>query len=134
MTSQYPLWRMALDITHFLLTWGVAFYVYRNRRNKAADDRLTGMETRLTTIETAVKNPPADVRFSAMETRLVAIEIAVNTPKECGSHRRMEDNDRDINAQLGTIEKLLSKVDGRLDGINRMVDLLTQNELNGGKK
>lgn len=130
MSATYPNWMMYLQIANFLLTWGTAAYVYWNRKRSAETKRLAAIEARLQKVEGAIKNPPA---LDGLEKRLIAIELALKNPTVCSNHNRMEDNDRHINARLDGIKAGLDKIDGRLEGINRMVDLLTQNELNGGK-
>lgn len=129
LSATYPTWMMYLQIANFFLTWGTAAYVYWDRKRSAAGKRLAGIEARLKKLE----NPPADERWDKVDKQLMAIEYAMKNPSVCSNHGRMEDNDRHINARMDGIKAVLDKIDGRLEGINRMVDLLTQNELNGGK-
>lgn len=64
-------------------------------------------------------------RFDALTVRITEIEKKIERP--CVNHVSFE-------ARLDSIDKGVAKIDGRLEGINRMVDLLTQNELSGGKQ
>jgi len=140
LSSQLPYWMSYLPLANFILTWGIAGYVYWDRRRSDAKKRIIAIEERLKTSEDSIKSiaasiktPPADPRWDGVEKRLLAIEAAVKNPGVCSNHGRMEDNDKHINARLDGIKAGVDKIDGRLEGINRMVDLLTQNELNGGK-
>ena len=141
MSSQsLPSWMSYLPLANFILTWGIAGYVYWDRRRSDAKKRIIAIEDRLKksedgikTISASVKTPPHDSRWDGVEKRLSAIEAAVRNPGVCSNHGRMEENDKHINARLDGIKAGVDKIDGRLEGINRMVDLLTQNELNGGK-
>lgn len=125
-----PTVMMYMQVTNFFLTWITAAYVYWVRRRLAASERLQVIEDRLKKLEADSKNPPA---LDSLDKRLMAIEVALKNPSVCSNHSRMEKNDRDINTKMDAIKAGLDKIDGRLEGINRMVDLLTQNELNGGK-
>ena len=125
-----PILMMYMQVTNFFLTWLTAAYVYWARHRLAASERLKVIEDRLRRLEIETKNPAA---LEGLDKRLMAIELALKNPSVCANHSRMEKNDRDIGAKLDAMKAGLDKIDGRLEGINRMVDLLTQNELNGGK-
>jgi hypothetical protein len=68
-----------------------------------------------------------NTRFKALEDKMIKIESDIQHPPACPHHP-------DFKLRLEAIDRGLSKIDGRLEGIGRMVDLLTQNELSGGKQ
>jgi hypothetical protein len=70
------------------------------------------------------RNKATNERFDELANRIGDIEKKIDRP--CANHPNFE-------ARLDSIDKGVAKIDGRLEGINRMVDLLTQNELQGGK-
>lgn len=107
MTTNYQPWIFAFAIFQFVFSLVNAWWTNRNKVSNS--------------------------RFKDIEERLGKVEKTVLTMPTCGNHARMEDTDKHINNRLDNIGKLLAKIDGRLEGINRMVDLLTQNELKGGK-
>jgi tetrahydromethanopterin S-methyltransferase subunit G len=109
--TNYQYWALGFAIFQFLFNTAIAISVWWKNRDKINSTRFKEVEDRLTKIESKVQSMPV-----------------------CGNHSRMEDTDRHINDSLAQMGNLLAKIDGRLDGINRMVDLLTQNELTGGKQ
>ena len=73
------------------------------------------------------KEKVTNKRFDALTKRIGELESKIERRKECPHHPAFE-------LRLDSIDRGVSKVDGRLEGIGRMVDLLTQNELSGGKQ
>lgn len=104
----YQFWILSFNIFQFLLSTGVALYVWWTNR-----DKITS------------------TRFKILEDRILVMELSGKAT--CCDHARMTETDQHITNRLEGISRVLSKIDGRLDGVNRMVDLLTQNELSGGK-
>jgi hypothetical protein len=106
----YAAWKFYLDIILIAINAGIGAYVWWSNREKVTNSRFKKIEERVGKVEGTVARMPV-----------------------CDNHTRMEANDKHINDRLESIDRGLSKIDGRLEGINRMVDLLTQNELSGGK-
>lgn len=107
MTPNYPAWKFWLDAVHLLGLLALGFYTWWTNREKVTNARFRKLEDRMSKVE--------------------------SDKGVCSSHARMEATDNKVEAQLDTIGKGVSRIEGRLEGINRMVDLLTQNELGGGK-
>lgn len=41
-------WSLLLGVANFLLTWGVALYMYLSNKNKATNARIDALETKVT--------------------------------------------------------------------------------------
>lgn len=110
MNIYYPAWAFWFSVLQFVFNLALLVGVWWSNRQKV----------------TAKK-------FKALEDRMVEVETNVKIAPVCGQHLRMEEMDKTMLLRLDSIDKGVAKIDGRLEGINRMVDLLTQNELSGGK-
>ena len=128
-----PSWSIYIQIANFILTWGLAFYMYWSRRRDAGSKRLTGIEARLQKLEVSVKNPPTDLRWEGVEKRLLAIEPAVKSPGVCSNHGRMEKNDVKLFERLDTLHGDMKEMSGGVKGLSATLDLINQHLINGGK-
>ena len=107
-----PSWSIYIQIANFILTWGLAFYMYWSRRRDAGSKRLTGIEARLQKLEVSVKNPP---------------------PGVCSNHGRMEKNDVKLFERLDTLHGDMKEMSGGVKGLSATLDLINQHLINGGK-
>jgi len=97
----YQGWILAFNVFQFVLTSGIGIYVWWSNRDKITNTRFKMLEDKMIKLETDILHPPS-------------------CPHHPGFVGRLDKIDRGV-----------SKIDGRLEGIGRMVDLLTQNELGG---
>jgi hypothetical protein len=66
-------------------------------------------------------------RFQAAEERILQLESDVKHPPACTYHPRLEER---MNTAVGKLERM----DGKIDGINRAVDLMNEFLINQGGK
>lgn len=66
-------------------------------------------------------------RFSDAEKRLSKLENEVKHPPSCTYHPRLEER---MNQAVGKLERM----DGKIDGLNRAVDLMNEYLINQGGK
>lgn len=132
-----PFWMLILQISNFVLTWGTAAYVFFDRRRGAANQRLSDFEKRLQKAESTLKTPPVDPKWAAfekqftdfetaLEKRVLAIESAVKNPSVCGSHLRMEDNDKRLFERLDELHGDISELSGGVKGLASTLDTINQ--------
>ena len=129
--EHYPLWRMILDITNFVITWGVAIYVYRDKRKKETDagfeqnkKALSDQGMRLAALESDVKHPNCP-RHEALDEKLTRSNHALEEKlgKSNGAlNRRLDDLHGDIRELTGSVK-----------GLNRAVDLMNEFLINNKK-
>lgn len=126
MSAQLPYWMSYLPLANFVLTWGIAAYVYWDRRRSDAKKRLAVIESKLQKLETTVKNPPSDDRWEKVEKRLVTIEAAVRTRPQCSSHSRMEENDIKLFKRFDELHGDIRELTGGVKALTRAVDMINE--------
>lgn len=92
------------SVTNFLILAAVGIIGWWNLRDKVATKRFKAAEDRLLQLENDVKHPPS-----------------------CTYHPRLEQR---MDQAIGKIERM----DGKLDGLNRAVDLMNEFLINQGGK
>lgn len=101
----YKAWGFWFGVGQFVFNTGVLLYVMFTNRQKANAARVAEAEKRLGQLENDVKHPPS-----------------------CTYHPRLEER---MDTAIGKIERM----DGKLPGLNRAVDLMNEFLINqGGKK
>lgn len=80
---------LSLAVANFLLTWGVALYMYLANKNKATNERIVKLEDefgekvdahaqRITTLETVAKVAPSHTDLSNVYETLNGLAATVN--------------------------------------------------------
>ena len=135
MSSQsLPSWSIYIQIANFILTWGLAFYMYWSRRRDAGSKRLATIESRLQKLELFAKTPPPpDSRWEKVEKDLLEIKAAMKSPSVCGNHDRMEKNDVKLFERLDKLHGDMKEMCGGVKGLATTLDLITQHLINGRK-
>lgn len=131
----YTAWRFWLDIGQILWGLAVCVYVYLATRRKAMEQRFAGVETSLTRqiaalrtdIEAARKERANEIenrcgrqieRIAILERNEQTLEMKLNEMPSHRDIRQLSDN--------------ISQLNGRLEGINRAVDLINEFLINQG--
>ncbi len=118
MTSgNYAEYQFYFNVFQFVFTLGIGVAAWWRTRETVNAKKLKGIDDRIVKVEKSVKD----------------VETTVKSLPVCNNHSRMEENDKEMLRRLEKIDRGVSTIAGRLDWVNRMVDLLTQNELSGGK-
>jgi len=136
MTVDYSVWRFWLDAGNYVATIAIGLYVWWDKRKIQTAKRFRAIEqwqaergTRLETVEKAVKTTDnlCNVRHAQIESldkrhlQLAADYRSLPTRADLGK----------ISEQVNTIGENLGRMDGRLTGIGRAVDLMNQHLLKG---
>jgi hypothetical protein len=129
--EHYPIWRMILDISNFVITWGVAIYVYFDKRKKQSDHRFDAVSQRF---EAQAKRFEAvDKNFVALDKKLLEMESAVKHP-DCARHQVLEDklaqSNGAFNKRLDDLHGDIRELTGSVKGLNRAVDLMNEYLIN----
>jgi predicted nuclease with TOPRIM domain len=100
----YKAWGFWFGVGQFIFNAAVLLYVTIANRQKANAARVAEAEKRLAQLESDVKHPPS-----------------------CTYHPRLEER---MDKAIGKIERM----DGKLDGLNRAVDVMNEFLINQGGK
>jgi len=134
----YTAWRFWFDILQFGLTGMIGFYVWWSSRQKGTDKRFKRLETQMadaatkTDLDTTVVAQEAVCSRHKQETRalvkaLHALETEVKTMPSRSEVKGLADS------MAGLTEKI-GKLEGRLEGINRVADLINEFLIKQGGK
>jgi hypothetical protein len=93
-----------IDVLVLLVVAGNTVYTWWTNREKVTNKRFKAAEDRILKLESGVKHPPA-----------------------CTYHPRLAER---MDAAVGKLERM----DGKLDGLNRAVDLINEFLINQGGK
>jgi hypothetical protein len=117
----------ALNFWFHVLSWVLAgaslLYARHASRNKKTDERLTKIEQALS----GINCPAHEARTEMVEKSVIELraELAhLPTQKQFGQ----------LNASISDLNGSLQKTAGRLEGINRAVDLINEFLINQGSK
>lgn len=110
----YTAMQFWLNLFIFASNVTVAIYIWRSNKEKVTTAKFDTLTKRIGESEKAMTS-----KISEMESKL-------ERRKECPHHPSFE-------ARLDAMNGSLNKVDGRLEGIGRAVDLMNQFLINGGK-
>jgi hypothetical protein len=100
----YAAWKFYIDILVLAVVAGNTLYTWWTNREKVTNKRFSAAEDRLMKLENDIKHPPS-----------------------CTYHPRLEER---MNTAVGKLERM----DGKLDGLNRAVDLINEFLINQGGK
>lgn len=108
-------WRLILSLVHFVWAALLTIYVWVANRQRVTADRLKRLED-----ETEEKLNRHSIRLSCLETDIKHL------PDQKAINRLSE--------RMDTLNGTLNQFGGRLEGINRAVDLMNDFLINQGKK
>jgi chromosome segregation ATPase len=125
-----PAWQLTFNLVQGLLTLALFFYTRRVARHKAAEERLRALEERmdggvsvndLALLREEIKANCArhQERTLGVERRTADLRIEL---EHLPAQRQIDELNKSINALFGE----LKNTQGRLEGINRAVDLINE--------
>jgi len=129
---------LALAAANFVLTWGVALYMYLSNKNKATNERIGKLEhaltekqndhaKRITQLETTVDGvDDIGARCPVHGERLARLEEAII---KVPTHEDLGDMHEKINRVAGE----MSGMRGELSGVKNVLHLIHNHLLTGGK-
>ncbi|BEV15814.1 DUF2730 family protein [Herbaspirillum sp. DW155] len=98
-------WSLWLGIANFLLTWGVALYMYMSNKNKATNSRIDALEARVT------------ASIIDHGNRITRLEVGP-THEDLGTlHEKVNDVTTEVAQLIGTVNgmnRLLGSIDEHL--------------------
>jgi len=97
---------LAISAANFMLTWGVAFYMYIANKNKVTNERINELQADMD----GWKDEHAD-RIARLETRL----------QGAPNHAHLEG----LHEKVNSVRSDVSSIAGRLDGIDASLRQLT---------
>jgi hypothetical protein len=123
-------WKLWVDIGQFALTGLVAFFVWLTRQSQVnrdaisrlsgdLDERIDQGEARLIRLEAAQRSVPDSTQCAEHMRRIAEVEASVR-------HLPGQDDIKRIHARIDRSSELVAKVDGRLDGIERNLQLIIE--------
>ena len=134
MAYDYTAMRFWFDIAQLAGTMAIGIYVWWDRRKKTTEKRFVALEqtvtshsTSLQLIDGAKERREADCgkhqqRTADLENKQVELESDIR-------HLPSRQELSDLSNKIGSLTENLGRLDGRLSGINRAVDLLNQHHL-----
>ena len=153
MIEDYTAWRFWFDVVQVAGTAAIGLYLWWDRRSKARDKRLTDLEETVVTHHNSIDNlkksvEPIDAIQKMVGDHDNSVESLEKDEEErkadCKEHHQRtkmlelgirelpsRDELNTLSKNIGDLTEKLGKLDGRLTGINRAVDLLNQHHLNG---
>ena len=112
-------------------------YVWWVNRSKATEKRFTGIDARVTEVESKVtailptlKNINATCGLK--ERRIAYLEKESNTISTTIRHMPNHADMSKLSGEIQGLHKSISELNGRFMGLNRVVDLMNQHHINGG--
>lgn len=120
---------MAISIANFLLTWGVALYMYLANKNKATNERITSVETdfgkKLQGNVQQIKSLDEDIvaKHEIQVQRITKLEaIAQSSP----SHADLAKLYDSVNALASTVNQLVGENRGQSDTLRLILNQITE--------
>lgn len=123
-------WKLWVDIGQFALTGLVAFFVWLTRQSQVNRDAITrlsvALDERLDRVESRVLE--ADVSLRAVPTTTQCLEHVrrISQVEETLRHIPGHEDMKRVHARIDAVTELVSEVRGRLGGIERMLDMISQ--------
>lgn len=106
---------LTISAANFVLTWGVALYMYLANKGKVTNSRIGELERDM------------DGKFDAHADRLARLEQDVR-------HGPTHDDLKRIHSRIDTISGDIKTLGGEFQGANRTLSLIHEFLLNGGGK
>ena len=111
MDIDYNAWRFWIGVSQMLFNLGVAGYLWFSRRHQAT----------IRLVETTKQELGG--RMDAAERDIVQVKADLR-------HMPTQAQIRELNLNMGTLAATLEGVKGRLEGINRVADLMNEHLIN----
>ena len=138
MQFDYPALMFWFNIFQFLFTAAVAWYVRRVAKQKATETRFQKIEDHMETLATAkdLKTVCDDITSGcqAHHARTAKVEAAASSMRIELNHLPTQRQIEALNGSIMALSGELQNTQGRLEGINRAVDLINEFLINQGGK
>jgi len=128
--TNYTALNFWFHVFSWLLAGAAALYARHASRNKKTEDRQAAIEQRQTTIEQKL----AGIDCPAHEARTEGLEKSVIELRTELGHLPTQQQFTQLNQSISTLNGSLQKTAGRLEGVNRAVDLINEFLINQGAK
>ncbi len=135
----YEAWKFWIGVAQLLGTILIGIYVWWSNRNQVNNKRFRTLEESVATkisqekAEAMIEQKLSDCHSHQKETRRINDELIQLTGRVNGLPSRAELHG--LNSNITELNSKIGKMDGRLEGINRVADLMNQFLINqGGKK
>lgn len=102
---------LAISVANFVLTWGVALYMYLANKNKVTNERITLMETDF------------DGKLDRHADRLARLEEAV---EHAPTHADLSKVYEGLNSLAGTVNQLVGENRGQTDTLRLILSRITE--------
>lgn len=106
---------LAISAANFVLTWGVALYMYLANKNKATNSRIGELERDM------------GEKLEKHADRLARLEQDMH-------HAPTDEDIKRIHARIDDVVGVMRRLEGEFGGANRTLGLIHEFLLNGGKK
>jgi hypothetical protein len=126
---------LAISIANFVLTWGVALYMYLANKNKVTNGRI---DTLTTELNTKIENLEADMTLKIaaidddFEVRMDRHGEEITGLKEGAEHGPTHHDLGRLHEKINQVSNKVSGIDGRLDGIGATLHQLTSEIMKKG--
>lgn len=108
----YDVWRFWIMVGQMVFNISVGLYLWIIARDRVTNKRITDLESRI------------GKRCEAHHARTAALEITTTAMPSKGEMDALSN-------KIDRLNEKLARLDGRLTGVNRAVDLLNQHHLMG---
>lgn len=127
----YTSWRFWLDVIRLAGTIALWVYVYLVTRRKAVEARFEKIEESITR-ELRMHRREIDDRCRRRMTRIEGLEGNDQQVRVKMGQMPNQRDIKDMSRRLDMIQSTMSEMGGRLEGINRAVDLINEFLINQG--
>lgn len=143
MHFNYPALQFWFNIIQFILTGLLALYVHRVSKQKAAESRFKKMEANVSGLptKTDLETLKGEIcgncekhqdRTDDIEKRTALVEMRTLELKVELDHLPTQNQFNELNKSISSLSSELQNTQGRLEGINRAVDLINEFLINQG--
>lgn len=138
MTINYTAWWFWINVFQMVCTAALAAYVWWTNREKVKAARFLALEKqvaeRVTTQALKDAETKRDSRCEQHKEKISLVEMSVIEVRSELDHLPTQEQFGQLNASISALNGSLQKTVGRLEGINRAVDLINEFLINQGAK
>lgn len=125
MAAGYPAAQFWFNVVQFVFTGLVALYVRKVSKHKATENRFKKIEETIAGVPTRESCARHEERTAATERHTLRIQAELD-------HLPTQKQMNELNKSIAALSSELKNTQGRLEGINRAVDLINEFLINQG--
>jgi hypothetical protein len=108
-------WKFAFQVLHTLLTGGIGFYVYMTNKDKVTNKRISDLEQDL------------DGKLDRHAERIAKVETRADSAPTHGDLEK-------IHEKINSVNSCAHRMEGQLDGVKNLVQVMHESLMRDYKK